>query len=97
MKTIEGGVAPLAAGALPAHDSDMRASIIAWSTFSGFLLALFAAALTIAVVAMIAVLFPDSMGRLIARWRAIGLIVLLVVVPLLGAIAGFLEGRLKAE
>lgn len=75
----------------------MRGSIIAWSTFSGFLLALIAGALVLGVAAMVSVLLPDSVGRLIARWRAAGLVLVLVIIPLVGAIAGFLEGRLKAE
>ena len=75
----------------------MRASIIAWSTFSGVLLALFVAVLLIGVVATIAAIFPESAGRFVARWRAVGLVMALVVLPLLGAVAGFLEGRLKAE
>ena len=82
---------------VPFHDSSMRASIIAWSTFSGLLLALFVAVFAIGVVTMIATLFPDTVGRVVARWRGIGLVAVLVVLPLLGAIAGFLEGKLKAE
>ena len=75
----------------------MRASIIAWSTFSGLLLAFFVAALLIGVVATVASIFPESVGRAVARWRAVGLVIALVVLPILGAVAGFLEGRLKAE
>lgn len=73
--------------------SPFRASILAWSTFSGALLGAFAGFAAATVAWAITDLFPERWA--IGRWR-LAVSVLCVVLPAIaGALLGFLEGRLK--
>ena len=73
----------------------MRASILAWSAFSGLVLGLFCGvALLAAVLAGLELVAPGA-ARAMERWRPLLLALCLVVLPLLGAVLGYLEGRLK--
>jgi hypothetical protein len=73
----------------------MRASILAWSAFSGLVLGLLCGVAVLAVlVAGLEVLAP-GLARATERWRPTLLVVCLVVLPLAGAVLGWLEGRLK--
>jgi hypothetical protein len=73
----------------------MRASILAWSAFSGLVLGLFCGvALLAAVLAGLELVAPGA-ARALERWRPALLALCLVVIPLVGALLGYLEGRLK--
>ena len=73
----------------------MRASILAWSTFSGLVLGLFCGvALLAAVLAGLELVAPGA-ARALERWRPLLLVLCLAVLPLVGAVLGYLEGRLK--
>lgn len=73
--------------------SAFRGSILAWSTFSGALLGLFVgialATLLYAAAELVASRWPPGRLRI-----AVG-VLCLVLLPLAGAVLGFLEGRLK--
>ena len=71
----------------------MRAGILAWSTFSGILLGLFAGIVLGTVALLAGELLPARWE--LARVRAAVIVLCLVVLPLVGAVLGFLEGRLK--
>lgn len=73
----------------------MRASILFWSTLSGVLLALFVALLLLGCGVLLHAVVPGAAARFLERWRSAAFVVLFVLLPLAGAIAGFLEGRLK--
>ncbi len=73
----------------------MRASILAWSAASGLIVGLFAGLLLLGVLALVAVLLPAGLARLVERLRTPALVLCLVVVPVLGAVLGYIEGRLK--
>ena len=73
----------------------MRATILVWSTISGALLGLFAGVMAFAVVVIGAELASGLIPRLGSRGRLVVGILSFVVLPLAGAILGWLEGRLK--
>ena len=72
----------------------MRSSIMAWSTFSGFVLGLFCGVALAAVLAGLELVVP-GLARALERWRPLLLAVCFVALPLVGAVLGYLEGRLK--
>ena len=74
----------------------MRTTILGWSAFSGLLLGLLAGLLVFAVIIVAGELAP-SVARLGTRARGAVAFVAFVVVPLVGAALGWLEGRLKLE
>ena len=75
----------------------MRTSILGWSAFSGLVLGLLAGLLVFAVVMVIGELAPNVLSKLGGRVRTVTAIVTLIIVPLIGATLGWLEGRLKLE
>jgi uncharacterized membrane protein YqjE len=72
----------------------MRLTILAGSTASGLVLGLFAGLGLLALLALVATSVPAA-ARLADRLRAVALVAALVVLPLLGALLGWLEGRAK--
>lgn len=76
----------------------MRAEILIWSSISGAVLGLFAgvAAIALGVIAD-ALLLPRLGVGSLAGMLPLALVVGLVVLPAVGAVLGYLEGRLKLE
>jgi hypothetical protein len=74
----------------------VRTSILLWSTLSGFILGLFIDATLIGVALLLNALAPALSIRPGQRWLAVLVVALLVAIPLVSALFGFLEGRLKA-
>jgi hypothetical protein len=74
----------------------MRPSILLWSTVSGVILGLFIDATLIGVALLFSVLMPPIGARFQQRWFGVATGVVLVGIPLVMAVLGFLEGRLKA-
>jgi hypothetical protein len=72
----------------------MRLTILAGSTVSGLLLGLFVGLGALALLALVATTVPAA-ARLADRLRVVALVATLVVLPLLGALLGWLEGRAK--
>ena len=75
----------------------MRAGIVLWSTLSGIILGLFVDATLIGVALFFGALFPNAPERLAQRWVSIVVVAVLLIIPLVSAVLGFLEGRLKAN
>jgi hypothetical protein len=73
----------------------VRTSILLWSTFSGVVLGLFVDAALAGVVLLLGAAAPGISARLTQRWVTALALVVLVAIPLVGAILGYLEGRLK--
>ena len=64
---------------------------------SGLVLGLMAGLLAFAVIVVAGELAPSVLPRMSARTRGIAAVVTLVIVPLVGATVGWLEGRLKLQ
>ena len=64
---------------------------------SGLVLGLMAGLLAFAVIVVAGELAASVLPRMSARARGIAAVVTLVIVPLVGATLGWLEGRLKLE
>lgn len=75
----------------------MRGSILLWSTFSGVLLGIFADALVLGVWLVLSAIMPGASNRAVARPLVVLGAVVFTLLPLIGAVLGFLEGRLKAN
>jgi predicted acyltransferase len=73
----------------------VRASILFWSTASGVILGVFLDATLIGVALLLSSLFPALANRLHHRWLGILAAVILVAVPVVLAVLGYLEGELK--
>ena len=73
----------------------MGFSILAWSTFGGAIVGLIFGALVLGMALVIAELLPAPVGRGFERIRVVLMVAFLVGGPLVGAVLGFLEGRLK--
>jgi hypothetical protein len=73
----------------------MRASILLWSTASGLILGLFIDATLIGVALLLSTLASSITGRLHQRWVTVVAAAVLTAIPLLLAVLGYLEGRLK--
>jgi len=73
----------------------MRPTILAWSAFSGFLLGLLAGLAVLALLVAGLELVAPGVARATARWRPALVVLCLVVLPVIGAVLGWLEGRLK--
>lgn len=69
--------------------------MLAWSAVSGLVVGLLAGVALLALVTLLVNLVPGVSGRVVDRLRAPVVILLLVVVPLIGAVLGYLEGRAK--
>ena len=75
----------------------MRATILGWSTASGFILGLFIGVALFAVLVISGELATGVIPRLGGRVRAVVMVFSFVVLPLAGAVLGWLEGRLKLQ
>lgn len=73
----------------------MRSTILIWSAVSGLVLGLIAGTLLFATVVVGAELLSSLIPRVGARGRLVMGIVSFVVLPIAGAVLGWLEGRLK--
>jgi hypothetical protein len=73
----------------------MRASILLWSTASGLILGLFLDATLIGVALLLSAVLPDVSARLHYRWLRVAVSVVLVAVPIVLGVLGYLEGQLK--
>ena len=73
----------------------MRASILFWSTASGAILGLFFDATLIGVALLLSSVFPALANRLHHRWFSVLATTIIVVVPVVLAVLGYLEGELK--
>ena len=68
-----------------------------WSTVSGIILGLFIDATLIGVALLLSALLPAITIRPGQRWLMILAVAVLVAIPVVSAVLGFLEGRLKAS
>ena len=75
----------------------MRATILSWSTLSGIVLGLIAGLLLFAVLVIGGELMSGFVPRLAGRTRVAAALLSFVVLPLAGALLGWLEGRLKLQ
>ena len=75
----------------------MRTSILLWSTLSGIILGVFVDAALIGVALLFSAIAPGAVVRLSQRWLGILMVTVLAITPLVSAVLGFLEGRLKAN
>lgn len=75
----------------------MRASILLWSTASGVIIGTFIDATLIGVALLLGGLIPGMAARLNHRWIVTSAVVLLLAVPVLLGVLGYLEGQLKAR
>ena len=75
----------------------MRATILAWSAVSGLILGLFAGTLLFATLLLGGELVPSLVPRLLGRARAVVAVISFAIIPIAGAILGWLEGRLKLQ
>jgi hypothetical protein len=75
----------------------MRASILLWSTVSGVILGLFIDATLIGVALLFSAIVPGLFVRLQHRWLTVSAGVVLIAVPVIMAVLGYLEGQLKAS
>ena len=72
-----------------------RTSVLFWSAASGFVVGLLAGVSALALVTLIVNLVPGVPARLVDRLRLPVIGLLLLGLPLAGAILGYLEGRGK--
>lgn len=73
----------------------MRASILLWSTASGVILGVFVDATLIGVALLLGTLLPFVSARLHHRWLLPTAAAVLVAIPVVMAVLGYLEGQLK--
>ena len=73
----------------------MRATFLAWSAVSGLVVGVLAGAALFGVLAIVAAFLPAALARLADRLRGPALILCFLIIPALGAVLGYLEGRLK--
>jgi hypothetical protein len=72
----------------------MRQGILLWSTLSGALLGVFLGTFVLGALALVTSVLP-LLDRVAERLRYAALLVLLVIVPIVGGVLGYLEGRAK--
>jgi hypothetical protein len=72
-----------------------RAAMLLWSAASGLVVGLLAGVGLLAVATLLVNVVPGVSDRLIERMRVPTLVLLLLIVPLVGALLGYLEGRAK--
>ena len=75
----------------------MRATILTWSAISGLILGVFAGTLLFATLLLGGELAPSVVPRLVGRARVAASVISFVIIPVAGAILGWLEGRLKLQ
>ena len=73
----------------------MRTSIVAWSAVSGLVLGLIGGILLFAALVAAGELLPSIVPRLGGRARIVTVLFSFVLLPLVGAALGWMEGRLK--
>jgi hypothetical protein len=73
----------------------VRFSILLWSTASGLILGVFLDATLIGVALLLGAMLPRVSGRLRRRWLLGTAAGLLLVIPIVLAVLGYLEGELK--
>ena len=73
----------------------MKTSILAWSAFSGVIIGLMAGAVLMTFGYIVGIVLPERFAALAARARLPLLLISFIVLPLIGAVLGYLEGRLK--
>jgi hypothetical protein len=74
----------------------MRTSILLWSTVSGVIMGLFLDATLIGVALLLSAVIPGLASRMHQRWLTLSAAVVLMLIPFVMAVLGFLEGQLKA-
>ena len=72
-----------------------RGAMLLWSAVSGLIVGLLAGVGLLALATLVVHVVPGISGRFVDRVRVPALITLLVVVPLVAALLGYLEGRAK--
>lgn len=72
-----------------------RTSVLLWSAASGFVIGLLAGLLALAALVIAVNVLPGVPERLVTRMRTPALVALLGVLPIAGAVLGYLEGRAK--
>ena len=75
----------------------MRATILTWSAVSGLVLGVFVGTLLFATLLLGGELAPSIVPRLVGRSRVAVSVISFVIIPVAGAIVGWLEGRLKLQ
>lgn len=75
----------------------MRTTILGWSTLSGIILGFIAGLLVFAVLVIGGELLAGFTPRLGGRTRVVAAVLSFVMLPLAGAVLGWLEGRLKLQ
>lgn len=74
-----------------------RGAMLLWSAASGFVVGLLAGVALLALVTLVVNVVPGIPERLVERMRVPVVVALLLAVPLLAAVLGFLEGRAKVS
>jgi hypothetical protein len=69
--------------------------MLVWSAASGLVVGLLAGIALLALLTLLVNVVPGLSARLIERLRGPAMILLLLMVPLVGAVLGYLEGRAK--
>ena len=69
--------------------------MLLWSAASGLVVGLLAGVALLALLTLVVNVVPGLSGRLVERLRGPVVLVLLLFVPLVGAVLGYLEGRAK--
>jgi hypothetical protein len=72
-----------------------RTAMLLWSAASGLVVGLLAGVGLLALVTLVVNVVPGIPERFVDRMRAPVLVLLLLAVPLLAALLGYLEGRTK--
>jgi hypothetical protein len=75
----------------------VRATILGWSTASGLVLGFIAGVLLFAVLTVGPELLSGAIPRLAGRVRTFTVLFSFIVLPAVGAVLGWLEGRLKLQ
>jgi hypothetical protein len=73
----------------------VRTTIVAWSAVSGLVLGLIGGILLFAALVAGGELLPSIVPRLGGRARIVAVLFSFVLLPLVGAALGWMEGRLK--
>ena len=74
-----------------------RTAMLLWSAASGLVVGLLAGVALLALVTLIVNVAPGISGRLVERLRTPVVLLLLVAVPVIAAVLGYLEGRAKVS
>jgi hypothetical protein len=72
-----------------------RTEVVVWSAASGLVVGILAGVLLLALVTLVVNVVPGIPERLVDRLRVPVVLTLLVLVPLVAAVLGYLEGRAK--